>query len=52
MDVTATQTKGSGCGKSTHIHSQGSNIMGEIVTSMLMTVILYAFMIVAYKKGW
>jgi len=26
--------------------------MGEIVASVLMTVIIYAIMIVAYKKGW
>ena len=32
--------------------SQGSNKMGEIVVSVLMTIIIYAIMIVAYKKGW
>jgi len=31
---------------------QRSIKMGEIVASVLMTVLIYAIMIVAYKKGW
>jgi hypothetical protein len=26
--------------------------MGEILVCVVMTIVIYAFMIVAYKKGW